>query len=177
MEAFEAGISEGAAGVSSQANQAILAATILRSDGQVLQKMSGGRAFMKGSIVWFPETRVAVAEHRCPPASGYATSQRLIEWRRRQGLPPRAHRTYGVHYSIRRRPHLRTIGSIFASPTMIRCCPTLRVSSARSFPPADVPSPDTSVRANASPWRNTFMGNGCRTAESAWALFPSSFIA
>ena len=50
-------------------------------------------------IVEFPETRVAVAEHRGPPALEYETSRRLIEWRKLNRLPPTGHRTYGVHYT------------------------------------------------------------------------------
>ncbi|HEY0915351.1 MAG TPA: GyrI-like domain-containing protein [Solimonas sp.] len=50
-------------------------------------------------IVEFPETPVAVAEHRGPPALEYQTSQRLIRWRIANGLSPHKHRTYGVHYT------------------------------------------------------------------------------
>ena len=50
-------------------------------------------------IVVLPETHVAVAEHRGPPALEYETSKRLIAWRIRQGLPPSTHRTFGVHYT------------------------------------------------------------------------------
>jgi len=50
-------------------------------------------------IVDFPATRVAVAEHLGPPELEYETSRRLIDWRICNGLPPKMHRTYGVHYT------------------------------------------------------------------------------
>ena len=50
-------------------------------------------------IVEFPETRVAVAEHRGPPGLEYETSKRLIAWRMQNLLSPSAHSTYGVHYT------------------------------------------------------------------------------
>ena len=50
-------------------------------------------------IVDFPETRVAVAEHRGPPELEHETSRKLIDWRVRNGLPPDRHQTYGVHYT------------------------------------------------------------------------------
>ncbi len=50
-------------------------------------------------LVEFPETKVAVAEHRGPPALEYQTSRRLIEWRIQNRLPPEAHATFGVHYT------------------------------------------------------------------------------
>jgi len=50
-------------------------------------------------IVHFPETRVAVAEHRGPPELEFETSKKLIEWRIQQGLSPANHRAYGVHYT------------------------------------------------------------------------------
>jgi AraC family transcriptional regulator len=55
--------------------------------------------FVEVRIVQFPETRVAVAEHRGPPALEYETSQKLIEWRIQHRLSPANHRTYGVHYT------------------------------------------------------------------------------
>ena len=54
---------------------------------------------MEVRIVPFPETRVAVAEHRGPPELEYETSKKLIEWRIQRGLSPATHRTYGVHYT------------------------------------------------------------------------------
>lgn len=54
---------------------------------------------MEVRIVAFPETRVAVAEHRGPPALEYETSRRLIEWRIQNRLSPATHRTFGVHYT------------------------------------------------------------------------------
>lgn len=50
-------------------------------------------------IVQFPETRVAVAEHRGPPSLEHETSRRLIAWRIANRLPPERHATYGVHYT------------------------------------------------------------------------------
>jgi AraC family transcriptional regulator len=50
-------------------------------------------------IVEFPETRVAVAEHRGSATLEHATAQRLIAWRRLNGVSPANHRTYGVHYT------------------------------------------------------------------------------
>ncbi len=54
---------------------------------------------MEVRIVAFQETRVAVAEHRGPPALEYETSRRLIEWRIQHRLSPATHRTFGVHYT------------------------------------------------------------------------------
>lgn len=54
---------------------------------------------MEVKIVEFPETQVAVAEHRGPPELEYETSRKLIEWRTQHGLSPTNHRTYGVHYT------------------------------------------------------------------------------
>lgn len=54
---------------------------------------------MEVRIVEFPETKVAVAEHRGAPQLEYETSRRLIEWRMQNGLSPAGHRTYGVHYT------------------------------------------------------------------------------
>lgn len=54
---------------------------------------------MEVKIVDFPETRVAVAEHRGPPDREYETSKRLIEWRIQNRLSPEKHSTYGVHYT------------------------------------------------------------------------------
>ena len=54
---------------------------------------------MEVNIVEFPETRVAVAEHRGPPELEYQTSKRLIEWRMQNRVSPVDHRTYGVHYT------------------------------------------------------------------------------
>ncbi len=50
-------------------------------------------------IVEFPETHVAVAEHRGPPELEHETSKKLIEWRIHNRLSPANHRTYGVHYT------------------------------------------------------------------------------
>jgi AraC family transcriptional regulator len=50
-------------------------------------------------VVEFPETRVAVAEHRGPAELEYETSKKLIQWRIQNQLSPANHRTYGVHYT------------------------------------------------------------------------------
>ena len=49
-------------------------------------------------ITQFPQTRVAAIEHRGSPSEEYSTSAKLIAWRRRNGLPPSAHKTFGLHY-------------------------------------------------------------------------------
>lgn len=54
---------------------------------------------MQVRIVEFPETKVAVAEHRGPSQFEYETPKRLIEWRIQNRLSPAEHRTYGVHYT------------------------------------------------------------------------------
>jgi AraC family transcriptional regulator len=54
---------------------------------------------MEVRIVAFPETRVAVAEHRGPAELEYETSKKLIEWRIQHRLSPANHCTYGVHYT------------------------------------------------------------------------------
>lgn len=54
---------------------------------------------MEVRIVEFPETRVAVAEHRGPPNREYESSKRLIEWRKQNRVSPSDHQTYGVHYT------------------------------------------------------------------------------
>ena len=50
-------------------------------------------------IVDFPETKVAVAEHRGAPELEYETSKKLINWRIQNGVPPGSHQTFGVHYT------------------------------------------------------------------------------
>lgn len=54
---------------------------------------------MEIRIVDFPETRVAVLEHRGSPALEHETAKKLIAWRVRNRLPPDRHRSYGVHYT------------------------------------------------------------------------------
>ena len=49
-------------------------------------------------IVDFPETRVAVFEHRGPAHLEYETTRKLVAWRIANRLPPDRHRTYGLHY-------------------------------------------------------------------------------
>jgi AraC family transcriptional regulator len=54
---------------------------------------------MEVRFIDFPETCVAVAEHRGSPELEYETSRKLIEWRIQHGLAPANHETYGVHYT------------------------------------------------------------------------------
>jgi len=50
-------------------------------------------------IVDFPETRVAVLEHRSPPELENLSVRKLVEWRMANRLHPDRHRSYGVHYN------------------------------------------------------------------------------
>jgi AraC family transcriptional regulator len=51
-------------------------------------------------IVTFPETRVAVVEHRGPPTLEHATARRLIAWKLEHTLlNQEQYRNYGLHYS------------------------------------------------------------------------------
>ena len=54
---------------------------------------------MHVEIIDFPETKVAVLEHRGPPHLEHDTVLRLVEWRIANRLPPDRHRSYGVHYT------------------------------------------------------------------------------
>jgi len=54
---------------------------------------------MDVQIVVFPETKVAVVEHRGPPPLEHETAKRLIAWRVRNQLDRERHRSYGVHYT------------------------------------------------------------------------------
>ncbi len=48
----------------------------------------------------FPETRVAVIEHRGHPATEHDTVRKLIAWKLEKGLlDPQRFRSYGIHYS------------------------------------------------------------------------------
>lgn len=49
-------------------------------------------------IVDFPETQVAVAEHRGDPRLLGESIQRLIAWRKRNHLPPRISATFNILY-------------------------------------------------------------------------------
>jgi AraC family transcriptional regulator len=49
-------------------------------------------------IVDFPETRVAVLEHRGDPRLIGDTIRKFIEWRRANGLPPAVSATYNLLY-------------------------------------------------------------------------------
>lgn len=57
------------------------------------------RVYMEVRIVEFPETTVAVAEHRGPPDLEHETAKKLIEWRRQNHVSPAGHKTYGIHYT------------------------------------------------------------------------------
>lgn len=50
-------------------------------------------------IVEFPETKVAVVEHRGSPRLEHETARKLIAWRERNQLSRDRHRSYGVHYT------------------------------------------------------------------------------
>lgn len=53
---------------------------------------------MQVDIIDFPETKVALLEHRGPEPLVYQTTKRFIEWRRAAGVAPDKGRTYGLHY-------------------------------------------------------------------------------
>jgi AraC family transcriptional regulator len=53
---------------------------------------------MNVQIVEFPETKVAVVEHRGSPATENETVRKLVEWRLANRVPPERHRTFGIHY-------------------------------------------------------------------------------
>jgi len=50
-------------------------------------------------LVDFPETRVAVVEHRGDPARVMGSVQRLVAWRRARGLSPDRSATFNIHYT------------------------------------------------------------------------------
>jgi AraC family transcriptional regulator len=52
---------------------------------------------MDVSIVDFPETRVAVLEHKGPPELEHESVRKLLAWRKENRLAPHAHQSYGVH--------------------------------------------------------------------------------
>ena len=54
-------------------------------------------------VVTFPETRIAVAEHRGPPEKEPETVARLVAWRKANRVPPDRHRSFGIHYDDWRR--------------------------------------------------------------------------
>ena len=54
---------------------------------------------MDVKIVNFPQTKVAVLEHRGPPELKHKSIKRLIAWRMENRLPPDKHQSYGVHYN------------------------------------------------------------------------------
>jgi AraC family transcriptional regulator len=55
---------------------------------------------MQVDIVTFPETKVAVIEHRGSPALEYETARNLIAWKiENRLLDQQRHRSYGLHYT------------------------------------------------------------------------------
>jgi len=54
---------------------------------------------MNVRIIDFPETKVAVLEHRGPPTLEHETIQKLIAWRLENRLTTDRHHAYGVHYN------------------------------------------------------------------------------
>ncbi len=55
---------------------------------------------MNVEIVTFPETKVAVIEHRGSPALEHETVRKLIAWKLQNGLLDQSkHRSYGIHYT------------------------------------------------------------------------------
>lgn len=53
---------------------------------------------MQVEIVDFPETLIAVVEHRGPESDTYLSTQRLVQWRQANGIRPGMGNTYGIHY-------------------------------------------------------------------------------
>ena len=54
---------------------------------------------MDVKIVYFPETKVAVLEHRGSTAHEHESVKKLIAWRVENKFPPEKHQSYGVHYN------------------------------------------------------------------------------
>lgn len=55
---------------------------------------------MDVEIAYFPETKIAVAEHHGSPELEYETANKLIAWRIANRLAPSAiHRSFGIHYN------------------------------------------------------------------------------
>lgn len=50
-------------------------------------------------IVDFPETKVAVLEHRGAPELEHQTALKLVRWRIENGLRPDRHQSFGIHYT------------------------------------------------------------------------------
>ena len=50
-------------------------------------------------IINFPETKVAVLEHKGPPETEHESVNKLIAWRLENKLPLGKHKSYGVHYN------------------------------------------------------------------------------
>ncbi len=55
---------------------------------------------MEVEIVTFPETRVAIIEHRGSPALEYSTVRKLVAWKLENCLLDQSkYRSYGIHYT------------------------------------------------------------------------------
>lgn len=55
---------------------------------------------MDVEIVNFPETKIAVIEHRGPAQFEHESVKNLVAWRIENKLPPSdIHRSYGIHYN------------------------------------------------------------------------------
>lgn len=55
---------------------------------------------MQVKITTFPETKVALIEHRGPPTLEYETAKKLIAWKLDNGLLDQTRfRSYGLHYT------------------------------------------------------------------------------
>jgi AraC family transcriptional regulator len=54
---------------------------------------------MSVRVVNFPETKIAVVEHRGSPETEHETVKRLIAWRKAKALAPGQHRSFGLHYN------------------------------------------------------------------------------
>lgn len=54
---------------------------------------------MEVKIVMFPQTRIAVVEHKGPPELEHESVMKMIAWRKENQLPPDQHRSYGIHYN------------------------------------------------------------------------------
>ena len=54
---------------------------------------------MNVRIVDFPETLVAVIEHRGPPHLEHESVRKMVAWRIANRMPPDRHRSYGLHFN------------------------------------------------------------------------------
>ncbi|HVU01202.1 MAG TPA: AraC family transcriptional regulator [Polyangiaceae bacterium] len=70
----------------------------LRPFDHVRREMNTRTQYGPVTLVDFPETPVAVLQHRGDPRTIGDTIRRFIEWRRANGLPPSASATYNLLY-------------------------------------------------------------------------------